>query len=197
MSPYNDCNYAKIYYFVHTRLTATFLSAQHIHTAKRAHKLNTSPAAPPHLLCQPPLQLPWRDSHNGQLIAVARKWLKSRIFKGFRESRGASWYYVAWRFTVVFISRIAITRVISCYQQGNLWIPTDTAGWKWTSPGTNIFCVSDWTGRPTYAYFVCAWFLWERSLPADTIVVKLFRRGSPLLWYKGVGIASWNYRQKD
>ena len=106
----------------------------------------------------PPASSPG-GTHNGQHIAVARKWLKSPIFKCFRESRGPSWYYVAWRFTVVFISSTAITRAIYCYQQGNLWIPTDTAEGQWTSSGTNIFCVSEWTGRPTYAYSVCIWFL--------------------------------------
>lgn len=85
--------------------------------------------------------LPWRGSHNGQHIAVGKKWSKSPIFKFLRESRGPSWYYGAWKFTVVFISSTAITRVIYCYQQGNLWIPTNTAGGKWTSPGTNVFCV--------------------------------------------------------
>lgn len=36
--------------------------------------------------------------------------------------------------------------------------------------------LSYWTGRPTYAYFVCLWFLQEMSLPADTIVVGLQKR---------------------
>lgn len=151
-------------------------------TAKQAGKLHMTPAAPPCLLCQE---------------MMARKWLKSPILKCFREGRGPSWYYVAWRFAVVFSIGTAIARVIYFYQQGHHWIPTDTARGKWTSPGTNVFCGADWTGRPTYAYFVCVWFLQELSLPGDAIVIKLFRRGSPLLRYKGTGIASWNYRQKD
>lgn len=89
MSPYNYCSYAEMYSFVYTKLTAAFLSAQHMYTAKQAPRLNTSPATPLYLLCQHVTEVsaPLDTSHGGEHIAMARKWLRSPILKCLRESR--------------------------------------------------------------------------------------------------------------
>lgn len=144
--------------------------------AKQAHTLNTSPAAP--LTCSATPSKVSATLGGALTMANTLLWLghslKVPFFNALGDVGEPSWYYVAWGFTVMLISSTAITRAICCYQQGNLWIPADTAGRKWMFPGTDIFCASLSAGRPTYVCFLCIWFLREQSLSADP-VVKLFR----------------------